>query len=48
VGLGWLGHSKLFPYEARRWLNGLIPDVDEAVASPQTVSHDVIRARHLL
>jgi hypothetical protein len=48
VGFGWLGRSKLFRYEVRRWLNGVIPDVDEAVASPQTLSHDVIRARHLL
>jgi hypothetical protein len=48
VGLTWLGHSKLFRYEVRRWLNGTIPDVDEAVASPQSLSHDITRARHLL
>jgi hypothetical protein len=38
----------LFRYEIRRWRNGAIPDRDEAVASPQRLSHDLTRARRLL
>ena len=34
VGLGWLGRSRIFRYEIRRWENGVIPDVSDAVASP--------------
>jgi len=37
-----------FRYEVRRWLDGVIPDAGEAVASPQTLSHDATRARRLL
>jgi hypothetical protein len=48
VGLVCLGRTSLFRYEVRRWLNGTIPDVQEAVAGPQPVSHDVSRARDLL
>jgi hypothetical protein len=48
VGAAWLGHSVLFRYEVRRWRNGVIPDVSEAVASPQLVSHDLVRVRRLL
>jgi hypothetical protein len=35
-------------YEVRRWRDGLIADIDAAVASPQVVSTDPVRARHLL
>ena len=35
VGLPWLGRSRFFRYEVRRWRNGVIPDVSEAVASPR-------------
>lgn len=38
VGLPWLGRSKWFRYEVRRWPDGLIPDVAYAVDSPQRVS----------
>lgn len=48
VGSPWLGHSAAFRYEVRRWLNGTIPDVAEAVDSPQRLSADPIRARRLL
>src|SRR5919198_1375882 len=27
VGLPWLGRSRFFRYEVRRWRNGVIPDV---------------------
>jgi hypothetical protein len=48
VGLSWLGHSRFFRYEVRRWRNGSIPDVAEAVASPQRLSSDVLCAQHVL
>lgn len=40
VGARWLGRSRLFRYEIRCWLDGRIPDVAEAVASPQLLSTD--------
>ena len=48
VGHRWLGHSRAFRYEVRRWLDGRIPDVAEAVASPQRLSDDAVEARRLL
>ena len=48
VGLPGLGRSRSFRYEVRRWRNGTIPDVSEAVASPQLLSSDVVRAQRLL
>ena len=48
VGLPGLGRSRIFRYEVRRWRNGNIPDVSEAVASPQHMSSDVFRAQRLL
>jgi hypothetical protein len=43
-----LGHFRLFRYEVRRWRDGVIPDVAEAVESPQRLSDDPERARRLL
>ena len=48
VGLRVLGRSRLFRYEVRCWRGGRIPDLDEAVDSPQHVSHDPVRARRVL
>ena len=48
VGSRRLGHFAAFRYEIRRWHMGVIPDVDEAVASPQRVGQDPVRARRLL
>ena len=48
VGLPSLGRSRFFRYEVRRWRNGTIPDVSEAVASPVRLSSDVVRARRVL
>ena len=48
VGLPWLGHSRFFRYEVRRWLGGVIPDVAAAVASPQRLSTDPTLARRVL
>ncbi len=48
VGSRWLGRSRLFRYEVRRWRDGVIPDMSEAVASPYLLSRDPVRARRLL
>lgn len=48
VGLPLLGRSRLFRYEVRCWREGSIPDVSEAVASPQRLSTDRERARRVL
>jgi hypothetical protein len=48
VGLPWLGRSRLFRYEIRRWAGGVIPDVAEAVASPQRLSSDLVTAHRVL
>jgi len=48
VGLSWLGRSRVFRYEVRRWRNGNIPDVSEAVASPVRLSSDTALARRVL
>ncbi len=42
VGLGWLGVWRIFRYEIRRWQNGVIPDLSEAIASPVRISDDPI------
>jgi len=44
VGLPWLGRSKWFRYEVRRWRDGIIPDVAYAVDSPRRVSAERGRA----
>ena len=48
VGLRILGRSRLFRYEVRCWRDGCIPDVDEAVESPQHLSHEASLARQVL
>jgi hypothetical protein len=48
VGARAAGRVRLFRYEVRRWRDGFIPDVAEAVASPLRLSEDPERARHLL
>ena len=48
VGVAWLGRSRLFRYEVRRWPGGRIPDVDEAVASPVRLSSDAGSAAAVL
>jgi hypothetical protein len=42
------GRFRLFRYEVRRWRDGVIPDVAEAVNSPQRLSTDLECARRLL
>ena len=41
VGLHALGRFRIFRYEVRRWLDGLVPDLTDAVASPIRVTGDV-------
>jgi hypothetical protein len=48
VGARAAGRSRLFRYEIRRWRDGVIPDVAEAVESPHRLSDDPDRARRLL
>jgi hypothetical protein len=48
VGARVAGRLRLFRYEVRRWSDGVIPDVDEAVASPRRLSDDPGRAQRLL
>jgi hypothetical protein len=48
VGMRALGRLRLFRYEIRCWLDGVIPDVAEAVESPQRLSEEAACARRLL
>jgi hypothetical protein len=48
VGSRWAAGLRIFRYEIRRWRDGAIPDVAEAVASPRRVSEDPELARRLL
>jgi hypothetical protein len=48
VGAGAAGRFRLFRYEIRRWRDGAIPDVAEAVDSPHRLSDDPDCARRLL
>jgi hypothetical protein len=48
VGLRWLGQFRWFRYEVRAWPDGVIPDIGEAVDSPQRLSTDPAAAARLL
>jgi hypothetical protein len=48
VGLRWLGRWRWFRYEVRRWRDGEIPDIAEAVGSPVRVSDELTVARRVL
>jgi hypothetical protein len=48
VGVRALGRFRLFRYDVRRWRDGTIPDIAEAVASPIRVSDDPACARRVL
>jgi hypothetical protein len=48
VGSRWAGRFRLFRYEIRRWRDGAIPDVNEAVDSPRRLTDDDDRARRVL
>jgi hypothetical protein len=48
IGAHWAGHFRIFRYELRRWREGVIADIGEAVASPRRLSSDLRDARRLL
>jgi hypothetical protein len=48
VGSRWAGRLRIFRYEVRRWRNGTIPDIAEAVESPHRLTDDADQARRLL
>lgn len=48
VGARWAGRFRIFRYEVRVWRGGHIPDVAEAVDSPQRLTRDFETARRVL
>ena len=48
VGSRLAGRLRIFRYEVRRWRDGVIPDVAEAVESPQHLTNDSLLAQHVL
>jgi hypothetical protein len=48
VGSRWAGRLRIFRYELRRWRDGVIPDIAEAVESPQLLTTDPNCARRVL
>lgn len=48
VGSRWAGSFRIFRYEVRCWREGVVPDLGEAVESPQRLTEDEESARRLL
>ena len=48
VGTRWAARFRVFRYEIRRWRDGQIPDVDEAVDSPRRLTDEETRAQRVL
>ena len=48
VGTRRAGRFRVFRYELRRWAGGVIPDIAEAVESPQHLTNDQELARRVL
>jgi hypothetical protein len=48
VGSRLAGRFRLFRYEVRRWRDGVIPDIGEAVSSPVRVTDDPAQASRIL
>jgi hypothetical protein len=48
VGSRWAGRFRVFRYEVRCWRGGIIPDIAEAVESPQRLTGDPEVARRVL
>jgi hypothetical protein len=48
VGARWAGRFRIFRYEIRRWRDGRIPDIDEAVGSPLRLTDDEAHAQLVL
>jgi hypothetical protein len=47
VGSRWAGRFRIFRYEVRRWREGVIPDLSEAVDSPRPLSDDLRQTRRV-
>jgi hypothetical protein len=47
VGARWAARARIFRYEVRRWRDGVIPDVAEAVESPRRLTDDPSIAQRL-
>jgi hypothetical protein len=48
VGSRWAYPARIFRYEIRRWPSGTIPDVAEAIESPQHLTDDARVAQRVL
>lgn len=48
VGTRWAGRLRLFRYEIRRWRDGVIPDLQYAIAAPLRVTDDPAVAQRIL
>lgn len=48
VAMSWLGRSRFFRYEVRRWHDGRIPDLAAAVGGPVCVQTSTDQVRRLL
>ena len=48
VGSRWAGRLRVFRYEIRRWRDGVIPDIGEAVDSPRHLTDDPALGERLL
>jgi hypothetical protein len=48
VGSHWARSLRIFRYEIRRWREGTIPDVEDAVDSPQRLTEDPVVAQRIL
>jgi hypothetical protein len=48
VGSRWAGRLRIFRYELRRWPDGVIPDIAEAVDSPRRLTTDDRVAQRIL
>ena len=48
VGTRRAGRLRIFRYEIRRWRDGRIPDIDEAVGGPRRLTDDEARAQRVL
>jgi hypothetical protein len=48
VGASALGRLRVLRYEVRRWCEGTIADIRDAVASPERISHEETTARRVL
>ena len=48
VGSRSAGRLRLFRYELRRWRDGVIPDIEDAVESPQLLTTDARLARRVI